>query len=121
MMETITVYSSAESGSVEVISLLAEESSVTPSPISVESSGVERCVERRMSVEQRPSLEQRVSADRRVVKVSTENPEPTFHITLAQLSEAIASALRSVKIYVVESEITEAQRAVRAVVEESHF
>lgn len=115
MMETITVYSSAESGSVEVVSLPAEESSVTPSPISVESSGVERCVERRMSVEQR------VSADRRVVKVSTENPEPTFHITLAQLSEAIASALRSVKIYVVESEITEAQRAVRAVVEESHF
>ena len=53
--------------------------------------------------------------------VSSENSEPLFHITLAQLSEAIASALRSVKIYVVESEITEAQRAVRAVVEESQF
>ena len=109
MMETITVYSSAESGSVEVVSLPAEEGSAIPTLREVGRVGAQRAVS------------ERVSADRRVVVVSSENSEPLFHITLAQLSEAIASALRSVKIYVVESEITEAQRAVRAVVEESQF
>lgn len=93
----------------EVVSLPAEDSGVIPTLTQTEKSSAERRVG------------QRVSGTRRVVKVTSENSEPTFHITLAQLSEAIASALRSVKIYVVESEITEAQRAVRAVVEESHF
>ncbi len=108
MMKSITVYSSAESGRVEVVSPPVEESIATPALYESGRAGT-----------QRPAAE-RVSSEKGVV-ANRERSEPVLHITLAQLSEAIASALRSVKVYVVESEITEAQRAVRAVVEESHF
>ncbi len=42
-------------------------------------------------------------------------------ISIEELATAIASALSRIKVYVVESEITAAQQAVRAVVERSHF
>ena len=42
-------------------------------------------------------------------------------ITLEELASAIASALKEVKVYVLESEISAAQNAVRAVVEQANI
>lgn len=42
-------------------------------------------------------------------------------LTVAELASAIASALKEVKIYVLESEISAAQNAVRAVVEQANI
>ncbi len=55
------------------------------------------------------------------MKPHPETPLQFQSITIEALAEAIAAALRQIKVYVVESEITEAQQAVRAVVERSHF
>jgi hypothetical protein len=50
------------------------------------------------------------------------NPE-TNNVTLSleELTSAIAAALKEVKIYVLESEITAAQQAVKAVVEQANI
>lgn len=52
----------------------------------------------------------------------TYNPE-TKNVTLSleELASAIAAALKEVKIYVLESEITAAQQAVKAVVEQANI
>ena len=42
-------------------------------------------------------------------------------LTVAELASAIASALKEVKIYVLESEISAAQNAVKAVVEQANI
>lgn len=42
-------------------------------------------------------------------------------ITIEELASAIASALKEVKVYVLESEISAAQSAVRAVVEQANI
>lgn len=50
------------------------------------------------------------------------NPETkTVSLTIEELASAIASALRQVKVYVLESEITAAQQAVKAVVEQANI
>lgn len=45
----------------------------------------------------------------------------TVTLTIEELASAIAAALKEVKIYVLESEITAAQEAVRAVVERANI
>jgi hypothetical protein len=52
----------------------------------------------------------------------TYNPE-TQNVTLSleELASAIAAALKEVKIYVLESEITASQQAVKAVVEQANI
>lgn len=45
----------------------------------------------------------------------------TVNISLEELASAIASALGQVKVYVLESEITAAQQAVRTVVEQANI
>ncbi len=42
-------------------------------------------------------------------------------LTIEELAAAIATALREVKVYVLESDISDAQRAVRAVVEQANI
>ena len=42
-------------------------------------------------------------------------------ITAKEIAEAVAAALGSLRVYVVESDITDAQNSVRAVVEQSTF
>lgn len=94
-METTTIYSSHSAGSVEVASSVERGGMVADSPIP--------------------------SGDTPSVEAHSQGKDIVLHLTLSQLSEAIAAALGSVKIYVLESDISEAQRAVRAVVEESQF
>ena len=48
-------------------------------------------------------------------------PDTPITLTIEELATAIAAALREVKVYVVESEITEAQNSVRAVVEQANL
>lgn len=45
----------------------------------------------------------------------------TVTLTLEELSSAIAAALSQVKVYVLESEITSAQQAVKVVVEQANI
>lgn len=50
------------------------------------------------------------------------NPETKqVSLSLEELASAIAAALREVKIYVLESEITASQQAVKAVVERANI
>ena len=94
-MQTTTIYSSSQAGSVEV---------TTP---------IEATYRQRSAEPMRPIVGELVAQN--------DGRELLLHLTLSQLSEAIAAALSSVKIYVLESDISQAQRAVKAVVEESHF
>lgn len=47
--------------------------------------------------------------------------EQKITLTVDELAEAVAKALGRVKVYVLESDITAAQEAVRTVVENSEF
>jgi hypothetical protein len=51
--------------------------------------------------------------------MTTENTDTP--ITRAEVQELIAQALSSLRVYVVESDITAAQQAVRTIVEQANF
>lgn len=47
--------------------------------------------------------------------------DPETHLTRAQAEELIAQAISSLRVYVVESDITDAQNTVRTIVQQATF